>query len=127
MASYTVKSAKAAGTLVANLVIRKNTKFFTAVWTELVDQTPVKTGTARYSWIFTAVKPSSIKPVKRDYPRPALPDFWTYTYRWKNWYITNNQDYIQKLNNGHSTQNTNIGWIDSTVRRNVLKFNKGEF
>ena len=40
---------------------------------------------------------------------------------------TNNQPYLSKLNNGHSKQNTKIGWIQSTTRKHIIIANSGGY
>lgn len=123
-----VHSFEQAGRQLINIVSRKNANFFYALWNDLVDSTPVLTGTARYSWIFTAGNPSPRKPEYKYYDRPPTPDIWKYTYRWINWYIVNNQDYVPGLNNGSNpTKKAPIGWIDSAVSRTIARQNRGEF
>ena len=127
MARYKVKNHVELEKTIINLVMRSNSKLFENLWKDLVNQTPVDTGTARYSWIFTAGRPSVKRPIKQQYSYPSLPDFWKYTWRWQNWYITNNQPYLSKLNNGHSKQNTKIGWIQSTTRKHIIIANSGGY
>lgn len=127
VAKFKAKTIDDGMKIVARLTMQKNSALAEAIWTELVDQTPVDTGTARVSWIFSVIKPSSKKPPIAEYSYPSKPNFKRFNWRWRNWYITNNQDYISDLNNGSSKQNTNIGWVDSTVNRNVAKANGGGF
>lgn len=123
-----VTSFEQAGGHIINIVTRRNNKFFLALWNDLVDSTPVLTGTARYSWIFTAGNKSPRKPVRKQYDRPLTPDVWKYSMRWMNWYIVNNQDYVSGLNSGaNPTKKAAPGWIDAAIRRTVDRHNSGEF
>ena len=98
-----------------------------SLWEELVDKTPVDSGTARYSWTFSARVPSTRKPKKKSYPRPDPPDVFGYSDYWINaWYISNNQPYIGKLNEGYSQQAPS-GWIDSSIRKIVVRANSGAY
>lgn len=125
MSSISVKTSEGLGSALVHLVMRRNNALAEKLWIDLVDETPVKTGTARWSWIYSPSKPATRKPPIQEYPYPPKPDFWKYTMRWQQWYITNNQDYIEALNNGSSQQNTNIGWIQSVTARAVSAANSG--
>ncbi len=129
MSSIKVKNFSEAGKQIVNIVARKNTKCFMYLWDDLIDSTPVLTGTAQNSWIFTTVRPSRIRPPRKQYTgKPARPDLWLYTYRWMNWYITNNQPYVSGLNDGtNPTKKASPGWIDAATKRAVDKYNAGAF
>lgn len=123
-----VTSFERAGGELINIVSRKNNAFFLALWHDLVNSTPVLTGTARYSWILTAGNPSPRKPIKQIWPIPPEPDVWRYTWRWMNWYIVNNQEYVHGLNTGaNPTKKANPGWIESAIRRTIDRQLRGDF
>ena len=128
MANIKVSTFAEAHRQLVHIVGRKNNRFFLDLWNNVVDATPVLTGTARYSWILTAGRPSTIKPPVKQYSRPSEPAVEKYTYRWINWYITNNQVYVPLLNNGSiPTNKAAPGWIDAAVKKSVNKFNAGSF
>ena len=129
MATIKVKNFDEAGKQIINIVARKNTKFFLSLWDDVIDSTPVLTGTAQNSWIFTTVRPSRILPPRKIYPgKPERPALWLYTYRWMNWYMTNNQPYVVGLNNGSNpTKKASPGWIDAAIKRATDKYNAGGF
>ena len=127
-----VNTFEHAGREMINIIGRKNNSLFLNMWKALVNETPVDTGTARYSWILTPGRPSSRKPQYPDpyqpnyYGMPPEPEVYKYTYRWINWYIVNNQDYIVSLNEGNSKK-APAGYIDSIVRKYVIIANSGGF
>lgn len=115
------------GMRVEEFCIRKHNEFLLSLWRDLISENPVDTGASRSNWHLTPGQVSRAKTNPRDgtqYPPPAEPDVWQYTYRWKKWYFANYSEYIGALNEGSSKQ-APAGWIDAAIQRNIAKFSSG--
>ncbi len=132
MARYKAKTFTEAGTIINEIIGKKNYEFLYNAWNDLVKLNPVDTGTSRYSWYISRGAPSTYKPqyvnVKNYYPMPTPPAQMrgALSPKLDNWYIGNNQDYISTLNEGNSANPYN-GWIDSTINKWVTLANSGAF
>jgi hypothetical protein len=98
-----------------------------AVNEKLVETTPVDTGYARASWIPSVGSPSSATGGSESAPSSAAatsgqaqvatnPDLR------RTLHITNNVDYIQKLNDGSSSQQPAL-FVERAIMDGVVKFN----
>jgi len=84
----------------------------------LIYANPVDTGRSRASWYITLNEPSSEKLPPGSYSLKVALEHETIPPGGKlsPVYITNNQDYIQALNEGKSKQ-ADAGWVESAVER----------
>ena len=88
---------------------------------ELVEQTPVDTGRARSNWL-----PSIGTPRNDVVGIDGAPDTTAVMANYKlgdTAFIANNLPYIQRLNDGYSSQQATPSWVDATVLKysNKLK------
>jgi len=115
---------------IIRVIGKANKLFLYDLWDYVAMETPVYTGTLRYSWRMTPGKTSSYKatPAKvrvskgqvyRAYPDPKRPNLEKYTDRWNQFFLTNNQGYTQVVNDderkaGYGYPNT-YGWIERGI------------
>jgi len=104
-----IENFKELGSDVIKVVGKANKAFLYDLWFFVVEGTPVFTGAMKFSWKMTPGKPSTYKPpykkavnanggIIRMYPDPEYPNIEKYTDRWNNYFLVNNQNYVQVVN-----------------------------
>ena len=134
MARYKADSMAEAGKIINRLVGQRNRRYLKYTFENLVQKTPVDTYTAANSWFLTGGAPSTRKPEykfygkRQDTPAELLSDraFDFKFGKYNNWFIVNNQDYIEFLEKGRSDQQPNP-WIQPTINMMVRLANSGAF
>lgn len=122
MSKQNVNSFTKVGQALGDITKRRVKTLARYVWEEVVDRTPRDTGTLHYSWKMTAgtgtgsswqPKPPSPR-VKDYYGAPDKPDFASYSNRWSNFYLINNQPYLDSVEAKH-------GFIATGVKRALMR------
>ena len=115
-------------------------QFLYNLWDEIVLNTPVRTGLARFSWRMAPSTKGTYKPTllegegelydsetgqfagfSRVFPDPARPNLEKYKRIYKKFVLYNNQDYIVKLNEDETKYY--YQFIDDGIARAIFKTN----